>query len=47
MCSLEIHMGLENRVLLGLQNQGVVIVLVWQEMSCIHCCKQLGFVIRR
>jgi len=29
MCSLEIHMGMEKHVLLGLQNQGVVTVPIW------------------
>jgi hypothetical protein len=47
MCNLEIHMGMENHVLLGQQNQEVVIVSVWQEMSYRHCCTKLGFVIRR
>ncbi len=47
MCNLEIHMGMENHVLLGQQNQDVIIVSIWQGMSCRHCCTKLGFVIRR
>jgi hypothetical protein len=29
MCSLEIHMGMDNHVLLGQQNQDVVTMSVW------------------
>jgi hypothetical protein len=47
MWSLKIHKGMENRVLLRQHNQSVVIVHVWQEMSYIHNCIELGFVIRR
>jgi len=47
MCSLQIHMGLENHVFLGLQNQGDVKMPVWQEMSCRYYCTELGFVIKR
>jgi hypothetical protein len=46
MCNLEIHMGMENHVLLILHNQSVMIVPVWLEMSCKYCCTKLGFVIK-